>query len=374
MNDINIQNNFITPSFIFDSNPSCFIPRAVMLNNTRNLIKYDFYMNKIEEYKKVIYKDIFKNNIEIEENKENLNYIFVAYFIYWKKESSFDYLSYDSMRILLDIIMFENQISLSKIKYFYKKVHEKEYKIHKKNDKYDWNNTLRYYIIFYSPFKYYYENINMEANNLLELLYLTNVNKGRSNYININIPENKTQQKIIPTLSNLLKNGIKVKLKQKKTFTDIEYDEKTSTIKLPQIYVYHYRSEIVFKNLLAYEISKRYKYHPIRDYVLFMDYIIDTEEDVQILIDEKIIINKMGNNKSVANLFNNLSKGFSTEINENIFNIMENINIRYNNKIYNLKSIFINTYFDDYIKSSVSIVAFMIVICTILQTIFTIIK
>lgn len=68
-------------------------------------------------------------------------------------------------------------------------------------------------------------------------------------------------------------------------------------------------SVTIFRNLIAYEqhsIDVYPKY--FSDYVVFMDDLIKTDKDVSILRMNGIILNGLGNDKEVADLFNNLSK------------------------------------------------------------------
>jgi len=74
---------------------------------------------------------------------------------------------------------------------------------------------------------------------------------------------------------------------------------------VPQL-VIDYGTETIFRNLMALEQchypSKTY----ICSYVLLLDRLIDTEKDVDLLVDKKVIANHLGSNADVATLINKL--------------------------------------------------------------------
>ncbi|KAK6791780.1 hypothetical protein RDI58_010861 [Solanum bulbocastanum] len=68
--------------------------------------------------------------------------------------------------------------------------------------------------------------------------------------------------------------------------------------------------ETLMRNLIAYKQQSsdvHLKY--FSDFAVFMDYLIDSDKDVSLLRMNGIIVNKIGDDKEVANFFNKIGKG-----------------------------------------------------------------
>ncbi|XP_057958663.1 UPF0481 protein At3g47200-like [Malania oleifera] len=99
--------------------------------------------------------------------------------------------------------------------------------------------------------------------------------------------------------------GMKVKKSEKTRLLDIDYE--AGKLQIPHMKIRD-ETEIVLRNLIALEIF-RYRHDSyIIDYVYFMDDFIDNTKDVDLLIRNGIIENWLGDNYSVAVMFNNLTK------------------------------------------------------------------
>ncbi|PIM97303.1 hypothetical protein CDL12_30228 [Handroanthus impetiginosus] len=77
-------------------------------------------------------------------------------------------------------------------------------------------------------------------------------------------------------------------------------------------------TETFFRNLIAFEHCGYYS-KDITSYVIFMDNLINTHDDVDLLVKDEIIKNELGESKAVAELFNNLYKEVVTETDEFYF-------------------------------------------------------
>ncbi|GLJ35544.1 hypothetical protein SUGI_0714700 [Cryptomeria japonica] len=87
-----------------------------------------------------------------------------------------------------------------------------------------------------------------------------------------------------------------------------------STLFLPQIKVEH-STETHLRNLMAFEECQSCGWYPektvILRFMLFVDYLIDSEQDVALLRKEGIITTALGSNQEIACMFNNLCKGIT---------------------------------------------------------------
>ncbi|RWR91052.1 putative UPF0481 protein [Cinnamomum micranthum f. kanehirae] len=117
----------------------------------------------------------------------------------------------------------------------------------------------------------------------------------------------------IPSVTELKNVGIKFRPSNGGLNT-IKFDEAAATFNLPAI-VINEKSEVVIRNLIAYEASIAPEMMALSRYIELMNGIIDTEEDVLLLREARIISNQLKSDMEVANLWNGMSKSVkSTEV------------------------------------------------------------
>ncbi|KAF2295817.1 hypothetical protein GH714_034132 [Hevea brasiliensis] len=68
-------------------------------------------------------------------------------------------------------------------------------------------------------------------------------------------------------------------------------------------------TERLYRNLMAFEQCHYPKEAYICNYIRFIDELINTEDDVELLIEKGVLVNSLGNNEKVSNLFNDLNNG-----------------------------------------------------------------
>ncbi|XP_038708337.1 UPF0481 protein At3g47200-like [Tripterygium wilfordii] len=86
---------------------------------------------------------------------------------------------------------------------------------------------------------------------------------------------------------------------------DLEFHN--GTFKIPPLRV-HDSTDSLFRNLVAFEQCQQDSKHYITSYIMLMDRLIDTADDVKLLQQEQIILNDLGDGDDVSNLFNNICK------------------------------------------------------------------
>jgi hypothetical protein len=78
-----------------------------------------------------------------------------------------------------------------------------------------------------------------------------------------------------------------------------------ATLEVPLI-VIDDNTEVIFRNLIALE-QCHYPFQPYMcNYAMLLDNLVDSEKDVDLLIDKQIIHNNIGSNQAVAELINRL--------------------------------------------------------------------
>ncbi|RWR92930.1 UPF0481-like protein [Cinnamomum micranthum f. kanehirae] len=108
----------------------------------------------------------------------------------------------------------------------------------------------------------------------------------------------------IPCASKLKEKGIRFR-KRDADILEIKFEN--GVIDIPNIEIWG-KTKILFLNLIALEQSIPRSQKPFTTHAFFMDCLIDTAKDVEILCQEGIISNSLGNEELVASLFNNMTR------------------------------------------------------------------
>ncbi|KAJ6754361.1 hypothetical protein OIU79_027062 [Salix purpurea] len=109
----------------------------------------------------------------------------------------------------------------------------------------------------------------------------------------------------IPSVTQLCKCGVRF-VPSNGSISTINFDKKTCTFYLPTISL-DVNSDVVLRNLVAYEASNASGPMVFTRYTDLMNGIIDTAEDAKILRERGIILNHLKNDEEVANIWNGMS-------------------------------------------------------------------
>ncbi|KAG6424703.1 hypothetical protein SASPL_115123 [Salvia splendens] len=131
------------------------------------------------------------------------------------------------------------------------------------------------------------------------------------------------------------------------------------------------RTESFLRSLIAYE--QYFQHNFVTDYVKFLDCIIDSSKDVEILSRRGIIENWLGDENEVAEMVNKLSESVSGPGKDFVYaNMFEDVNKhcgrRWNRWMANLRK---NYFYNPWTIISV-LVALVLLLLTFTQTVFTI--
>ncbi|XP_031102409.1 UPF0481 protein At3g47200-like [Ipomoea triloba] len=125
---------------------------------------------------------------------------------------------------------------------------------------------------------------------------------------------------IVRAASELQEAGVDIK-KVKETTTTTLFDIKFNhgVLEIPSFTLFDL-TETFLRNLIAYEQHSwdvRPKY--FTDYAVFMDDLINTEKDVNLLRLKDVLLNGLGDEKEVTHLFNNLCRGIRPSSNDDFY-------------------------------------------------------
>ncbi|KAF8389086.1 hypothetical protein HHK36_025771 [Tetracentron sinense] len=171
------------------------------------------------------------------------------------------------------------------------------------------------------------------------------------------------------SVTELDKAGVKFKVG---SITSCSLDMKFSggVLEIPHLVINDY-TESFFRNLIAFEQCHQFDVPYMASYSVLMDSLINTPNDVALLIHYGIFENFLGSNEEVALLFNKLSKEVSLGMNVSYYSdICEALNAYGSIRRHRWKASLKRDYFNTpWTSISVAAAAFLIIL-TLIQTIF----
>jgi hypothetical protein len=135
----------------------------------------------------------------------------------------------------------------------------------------------------------------------------------------------------IPSVTELSKSGVSF-VATKGDISTIRFDVKSTTFYLPTISL-DINTEVLMRNLVAYEASTALGPLVFARYTELMNGIIDTEEDARILREKGIILNHLKSDQEVANLWNGMSKSIKLTRVPFLDKVIEDVNKHYNGNV-----------------------------------------
>ncbi|XP_047173582.1 UPF0481 protein At3g47200-like [Vigna umbellata] len=185
--------------------------------------------------------------------------------------------------------------------------------------------------------------------------------------------EQRKHVKRVHSASQLMEAGIEFKVSPDDSLIDLTYS-KYGVLSMPILNIYD-DTEVLFRNILAYEHCHiNVTAFIITQYVLILDFLINTEKDVNILVDKKIIVNWTGDANKVVTMINNLTSQLNMpSFNSHYFSLCNDLNEFYENPRNKYKAIFIHEYFNTPWKIASTTAATLLLFFTFIQTVCSII-
>nr|XP_023886349.1 UPF0481 protein At3g47200-like [Quercus suber] len=126
------------------------------------------------------------------------------------------------------------------------------------------------------------------------------------------------------------------------------------------------KTEDLFRNLMALEQCHYPKEAYICNYILLLDFLINSKDDVELLVEQGIIVNSLGSNKAVADMVNKLGHEIVEE-NSYYYNVAEDLNKYYRNwwnqNMESLKTV----YFRDIWRGTATVVGIIVLVVTVMN-------
>ncbi|KAI5355037.1 hypothetical protein L3X38_007932 [Prunus dulcis] len=132
-------------------------------------------------------------------------------------------------------------------------------------------------------------------------------------YLQTGGPLNSTQKKnrglqSTPSVTKLHQAGVKFQVGSSKNLFDIQFNK--DTVEIPKIEIHDY-TELTLRNLIAFEQCHCVDKYT-SDYVFILDKFVNNPKDVELLVENEIVVNTLGDNNKVSVMINNLCSKVAT--------------------------------------------------------------
>ncbi|KAG2666461.1 hypothetical protein I3760_15G061300 [Carya illinoinensis] len=124
------------------------------------------------------------------------------------------------------------------------------------------------------------------------------------------------------------------------------------------------KTESLFRNLMALEQCHYPSETYFCDYIVLLDDLITTKEDVRLLVEKKIIVNELGSSTAVTDLVNNLALEIE-ESGTHYAELCEKLNTYYESNWNRLVGTLTGVYFPDIFKGSATVVGIIVLVLTL---------
>ncbi|KAK1426021.1 hypothetical protein QVD17_14688 [Tagetes erecta] len=185
-------------------------------------------------------------------------------------------------------------------------------------------------------------------------------------------PDNHPPPHIIHNISKLQRSGIKLKPHKAESFLVVKF--KHGEIRVPTITIDDFMCAFLL-NAVAYEQCHSGSMKIFTTYVTLLDCLINTSKDVGLLCDWNIIENYLGTEAEVATFFNNMGKDISFDINVcYLARLFDHVNRHYRSRWHEQWASLRYTYFNSPWSFISALAAFILLILTVAQTVYTILS
>lgn len=143
-------------------------------------------------------------------------------------------------------------------------------------------------------------------------------------------------------------------------------------LQIPKIEVYD-ETELLFRNVMALEQCHYPCDTHVCNFIDLMDLLVNTEEDVDLLVEKKIISNNVGESYTVARMFNRLCLQIILS-DSCYYAVSEDLKKHHGNGWNHKKAILTSVYFSNLWRGTGTIAAFLIVLLTLIQAVCSILQ
>ncbi|KAL5717579.1 hypothetical protein ACHQM5_010561 [Ranunculus cassubicifolius] len=192
--------------------------------------------------------------------------------------------------------------------------------------------------------------------------------------------EQEEDHKFIPSATELHEAGVKFRKGGGNSFMDLKFTirgvlRKKGVFEIPPLTVQD-TTEVLFRNLIAFEqCFKTSGEQYVTHYLALLDFLINSPKDVSILRRSGIIVNFLGDNDQVSVLFNKIFLGVTLFADHFYFyKLSRDVNRYYNTPWHSFRAMLDREYFYSPWSTASSIAVIIVVVCTIIQAVCSVIS
>lgn len=176
----------------------------------------------------------------------------------------------------------------------------------------------------------------------------------------------------LQSAAELVDAGVKFRTSTNPCLLDLRFSGKF--LEIPQFKVEDW-TELLFRNLVALE-QCHYPFDAyITDYVAILNFLIGTSKDVDVLVQNGVILNWLGDSNSVAELYNRLWKNVThLNFNSQYFKLCSDLNAFYNDPWHKMKATLRRDYCNTPWQTAASIAGIVLLVLSFIQTVFSILQ
>ena len=190
------------------------------------------------------------------------------------------------------------------------------------------------------------------------------------------LPARRSTEKFTLSFSatQLHEAGVKFKVSSSKCLADIRFEFANGVLEIPCLELYD-GTETLIRNVLALEqycyLTNKY----VTDYFGFLDDLINTTEDMDLLCNNKIVIHHLGENNAATSFFNNLNTNITIPGSYSNYNhICQNLNKFCEKPWHKWRAMLRHQYFSTPWRAASTIAAIILLVFTFIQTVCSIIQ
>ncbi|XP_065873128.1 UPF0481 protein At3g47200-like [Euphorbia lathyris] len=190
----------------------------------------------------------------------------------------------------------------------------------------------------------------------------------RRRWSSANRVADKRRTQLIHCVTEMREAGIKFKKRKTDRFWDIKF--KNGVLRIPRLLI-HDGTKSLFLNLIAFEQCHLDTTSDITSYVIFMDNLINSPQDVAYLHYHGIIEHWLGSDGEVADLFNRLCQEVVFDINNSYLSTLsQDVNKYYNHKWNTWRASLKHNYFGNPWAILSLFAAVVLLVLTLAQTFY----
>ncbi|KAL9380386.1 hypothetical protein Peur_026043 [Populus x canadensis] len=163
----------------------------------------------------------------------------------------------------------------------------------------------------------------------------------------------------------LRKAGVRFRVAREKCLLNIRFEK--GVLEIPRLEV-DYSFERFVRNIMALEQCYKPFEAYICNYIKFMDSLINSAEDVDLLVGKGIILHWLGDDAALSNMINKLNENIG-DTSTCYYYICQKMNVHYENHWNRLKATLELVYFPNVWRGTGTVAAAILLILTLIQTI-----